>query len=371
MQRTQGQGMNVLILTGRFGMGHISAAQAVRDEVLAQEPNAQVKVVDFFDRVSPDFSKTMYRMFNFWTRYCPRLYNKLNAVACHVNKLPLDKKMIARINGLLDEYKPDAVVSTLPFSSQCISTYKYMTGNAVPLYTYITDIVAHEEWVAPQTTGYYVGAQSTKNWLLEYGVEPNKVTVSGIPVRRDFSCEQTGEGGALHDKPEVLIMGGGLGLIPMADEFLSALDADETIHVTLIAGKNGKLKKHIEENFPRIAAVGYTKKPADYVVNADLIVSKSGGITTFEAIRSQTPLLVLRPFLAQEKGNARFIEKEAIGVVVRDQQEDLARTIHDLAHNRAKLNFMACRMRHLAQTWASSPVDWVGGIAPLQTKECA
>ena len=38
--------MNVLIFTGKFGMGHVFAAQAVREEILRRDPDACVTVVD-------------------------------------------------------------------------------------------------------------------------------------------------------------------------------------------------------------------------------------------------------------------------------------------------------------------------------------
>ena len=38
--------MHVLIFTGQFGMGHITAAQAVQEEILRQEPTASVTVLD-------------------------------------------------------------------------------------------------------------------------------------------------------------------------------------------------------------------------------------------------------------------------------------------------------------------------------------
>lgn len=35
--------MRVLILTGRFGMGHIAAAQALQQEILREDPTTDVR----------------------------------------------------------------------------------------------------------------------------------------------------------------------------------------------------------------------------------------------------------------------------------------------------------------------------------------
>ena len=39
--------MNILILTGKFGMGHWSAAQSLRQQLLGCRPGASVEVFDF------------------------------------------------------------------------------------------------------------------------------------------------------------------------------------------------------------------------------------------------------------------------------------------------------------------------------------
>ena len=51
---------------------------------------------------------------------------------------------------------------------------------------------------------------------------------------------------------------------------------------------------------------------------ADLLITKPGGITMFEAIASRTPLFILPPGLAQEKENAAFIETSGIGYVLHE-----------------------------------------------------
>ena len=41
--------MRVLILTGRFGMGHIAAAQALQQEILREDPTTDVTVLDVIE----------------------------------------------------------------------------------------------------------------------------------------------------------------------------------------------------------------------------------------------------------------------------------------------------------------------------------
>ena len=103
-------------------------------------------------------------------------------------------------------------------------------------------------------------------------------------------------------------MGGGLGLIPFSDNLLEWLSNDPKVHVTVITGTNRKLKEKLEDGYPNMEILGYVKNVDYYMHRADLIVTKAGGITTFEAIHTRTPLFVIRPFLEQEYGNAMYIE---------------------------------------------------------------
>ena len=56
--------MNILILTGKFGMGHWSASQSLRQRLLRAFPDARVEVEDFFAYAMPDASDALYKGFS-------------------------------------------------------------------------------------------------------------------------------------------------------------------------------------------------------------------------------------------------------------------------------------------------------------------
>ena len=62
--------MHVLIFTGQFGMGHITAAQAVQEEILRQEPTASVTVLDIVEDCFPQLHRLVYGCFDFTVNYC-------------------------------------------------------------------------------------------------------------------------------------------------------------------------------------------------------------------------------------------------------------------------------------------------------------
>lgn len=86
-------------------------------------------------------------------------------------------------------------------------------------------------------------------------------------------------------------MGGGLGLLPSSEALLRTLNSQEEIEATVICGHNEKMLAMVREKYPAIAAVGYTDQVDKYMGEADLLVTKAGGLTTFEAIAAGTPCI--------------------------------------------------------------------------------
>lgn len=334
--------MNVLILTGRFGMGHYSVAEAVKEDVLNRNPGTNVNIVDIVDHLFPTANKGIYKGFDFMVSKLSKVYNFLNIVTGKYSKVPLQRSLVRKINQLILQYNADIVVCTVPGSSQYISSYKEVKKSNIPLYTYITDIGVHGEWLADNTDIYFVSGQTTKKELLDRGVPEEKIIVSGIPVKLKF--KNTLHQDHISEKVELLIMGGGLGLIPSSDELLAKLSELDDINVTLIAGKNEDLLNSIKKDFPKINAIGYTTEVNEYMKKADLLITKPGGVTTFEAIYSEVPLYIVNPFLVQEIYNAKFIERVNIGKVAW-KDEDIVNEVVDLVRDKQLLEEMKENMR--------------------------
>ena len=45
--------MKVLILTGKFGMGHYSVSEAIKEEINNKDSKIEVKIVDIIDYLMP------------------------------------------------------------------------------------------------------------------------------------------------------------------------------------------------------------------------------------------------------------------------------------------------------------------------------
>lgn len=69
--------MNILILTGKFGMGHYSAAEAIKQEIEEnyKDINVNIKIIDIIDYLFPAISSYVYKSFDTLVSKWANLYN--------------------------------------------------------------------------------------------------------------------------------------------------------------------------------------------------------------------------------------------------------------------------------------------------------
>lgn len=319
--------MNILILTGKFGMGHWVAAESLRQQLLRGFPEAAVEVVDFPAYAMPKLSKAMYKGFHLMVFHGSPVFNtyyKFTSKGKADAHPPMEILFFHRLSELLYEKKPDVVLATHPLCAQLVSRFKEKTGAGLPLITCITDVTSHPEWINRNTDYYLVPSGEVLEKLVEKGVEPALVCVTGIPVREEFRQLPHYDTG----KKELLIMGGGLGLLPKDNSFYQVLNEIPDTHTTIVTGNNKKLFERLHGRWENIQVIGYADRIWEYMARADLIVTKPGGITLFEAIFARVPVFSWQPALLQEKNNARWMTEKGIGWVA--EREDCVEEIRKL-----------------------------------------
>ena len=95
-----------------------------------------------------------------------------------------------------------------------VGDYIKKKNNAIPYIICITDIQTNNAWISDSSDAYIVGDETTGQELVGKGVDPEKIYVGGIPVRKEFKSMERKT--TNKNIKEVLVMGGGLGLIPGA-----------------------------------------------------------------------------------------------------------------------------------------------------------
>ena len=337
--------MTVLILTSKFGMGHYYAAEAIAAQLMADRPDDKIYVEDFMGIIAGKSSKQLYAAYSSFVARGGNVYNLIyrhytekatemisekdssyTAIMEVVN--PMNSVIYKALKKTIEKRRPDVIISTYSGCNKYIGDYLRKTNSHIGFVTCITDIGIHGKWVDPQVDMYMTASEETKQSLMEIGVPAQNIAVTGIPVRQGFKetrPEKASRKAAC--KKNLLIMGGGLGLLPEEAGFYERLDKVSGLKTTVIAGKNKNVLKRFAEKYENVEFLSYTKEIERYIKNADWLLTKPGGITTFEAINAATPLILVKPFLQQEILNGEFVKKHRMGILL---EKEIMESIDDI-----------------------------------------
>ena len=342
--------MRILIVTGKFGMGHLSAAQALQEQL--RQAGHRADTVDLFEYALPNRASAMYWWFNVLVTYGGVFYNLYHDLTVNDSGDGRGDDLLGGLDRLLDEYAPDVVVSTHPICSAAMARYKEEGPSELPLVTCVTDVTCHSEWIHPGTDCYLVAEESVRQGFIAKGADPDTVVVSGIPVSGRFQPARKDRS----KQRELLIMGGGLGLMPRRDSFYQALDALPGVHTTILTGRNDKLFQRLNGRYENIEAVPFTTQVDKYMARASLMLSKPGGITCFEAIAARLPILAWQPFLKQEQENADFLVAHGMARIAAKGENACLAAIRETIYNDEALSAMAGAMEQTSAELARAAV---------------
>lgn len=301
--------MKVWILTSCFGNGHFSAAKALEEEY--RQKGHTVVVSDIVQILHPKAVTAIYTVFSRCICRSSAIYNMANHFGRNTYHNPETHPALQKE---LDRIRPDLIVTTW---SGC---GRKLGKQDVPVYVCITDVGVHAGWIYPYATAYFAATPDVAEKLTGLGVSAEKIHVRGIPVKSEFRCLPDKTVAENRTEKSLLIMGGGLGIIPWLDDLLREMKRAPNVKITVITGKNRSLYQKLKREYPFVQAVGFVSNVSDYLMQADFLVSKPGGVSLFESIYAATPCIAMCPKYQHELENAAFIEKYEIGMVVWRQE---------------------------------------------------
>lgn len=337
----------LLVLSASIGAGHLKAAEAVCGAFKNCYPEKDAVHVDFLKYCDPVVSKILEESYYFLTSRMAWVYGFIYEKEKRRPE-PLVKKeqlllALGKYKKFLDEYRPDLIVSTHFFPAAVVSYYypKYPVPNGVIL----TDYAGHPMWVYPHVGRYFVACQEMVDELWTYGVDKEKIKVTGIPIRPEFgltlsSAQLREEKGLPPDQPVIMVMSGGNAIGPLM-EILEVLNrVPEGFTAVVITGKNEKTRRALAEAKDKfhftLHLPGYVDDMHKWMRLADFLISKAGGLTVSEALAVGLPILVVCPTPGQEEANTELLLKAGAGYYLKEL-ENLEPVVQQLLKDPAKL----------------------------------
>jgi 1,2-diacylglycerol 3-beta-galactosyltransferase len=331
-------GPRIQLWSGRMG-GHMRIAQALSAALAAQAPQARVEVVDIYAR--PVVGWAMSAATNAYDRlvaFSLPGWSALYRRSSGTRSLGLVRALGARsarrrpgLARLVEPSPPDVIVRLISDLGQS----QALLGAGAPwppVVTVVSDLVSiHPGWVAPVPGDYVVPTDEAAQALRQLGVPAGHIRRTGFPIRAHLFCPGPPERPAL-PRPDgrlrVLLMGGSSGSGRLLRDVRELVRARLPLDLTVVCGKNDRLLRRLRTMTPapptRLAALGYTDAVPQLMHAADLLITKAGPSTVFEAAACGLPALLNSYLPGQEEGNVELFERLGVARAARSPAETVS-----------------------------------------------
>ena len=329
-------GKSILVLSATAGAGHVRAGDALAATAKSLGLPITIRHEDILDFTSPLFKKLYSEMYFGVVNRSPELwgylYEKTEFTGSGKKKPPI-LKMFDHFNyrkylRTLEKIRPDAVLCThfLPYAA--IADRLLSPSWHIPFFAVPTDYDVHSLWFNPAITRYYVATEDAAWTLKSHGMPAARIAVTGIPVMPGFAAAGKRNAAAkkLGCAPgtfTIMILSGGYG-IGVVDDLVSSLAGFlgsygmKRFQVLVVCGKNRKLYDKLKRlRYPgnvEARLYEYISFVETLMECADVLVTKSGGLTVSEALAKNLPMIIFDPIPGQEVRNADYLIEQGAAV---------------------------------------------------------
>jgi UDP-N-acetylglucosamine:LPS N-acetylglucosamine transferase len=332
----------ILIISSDTGGGHRSAAAAIvagMQKFFGGDSYA-VRVIRAVEE-SHQISARLVALYNWmlrhkqhWMKY---LYWVVNRFRPETREF-FYKRAFNYFQNIFERWCPHIVVSVHPLTQHALARALKEFGlkDKIPLVTVVTDPCYGfwKGWACDDVTLYLVASEEARQQLIDYGIAPSRIKIAGMPVHPKFESLRNEDVEALRRglglDPKiftVFVNAGWIGGGNILEIFRELVRGDLNIQAIFLAGKNEELRLEAETlarvaKFP-VKVIGYSEHIEQLMQSANVMISKLGGLTTFEAFACRLPIIAdaTTPPMPQESGTANLIAKRGAGVLLESAKE--------------------------------------------------
>lgn len=323
----------LLVMYATYGTGHKSIAKYI-DDYFTESQQYEVMEIDLLQYATPFLGAFTNKFYNSIMYKCPHLWS----IIYYMTDIPVAGKVSAKLQAkvvsnkkikkIILDFKPDIVVATHFTAATYISKLKKSGEYNGSLISVVTDYKAHRIWLDSYKSedALIVNSIEEKKVLVKRGIDADIIYTFGIPVSSKYTMSLYDKNELLKkfkltgDKPVVLFYGGGgNGSTTTLPYLLTIIEKKIDADVFFVCGKNQVLKKKAEEiikrhNASNIHVLGFITNGPEYMVVADFVITKPGGLTVTECLAFKKPMVLIRNAGGQEKDNYKFLEKRGYAI---------------------------------------------------------
>ncbi len=318
----------ILILTSRTGGGHVSIAEALRDQLAHKH---QVEILD----PQASFIHWHYRIVS---RYALWLWSAEFRLTDRPQRALFAHRIFAqfiskRLNDVLENLQPDLIIAVYPFLTYEVINVLERRRVTIPFAMLFTDPNnVHASWLTEHRAAATLApTRETYAQALAAGFAPEGLYQVGWPVRSQFTRADKKQRATMLNKLgldpahfTVFLQGGGEGAAQFSQTIERVLSVGSELQVILAAGTNRALQTRFW-GVHNIYVLPFTKEIAAYMAAADVIMGKAGPNMLMEAVTLGKPFIATAYIPGQEEANLEFIRRHKLGWVALEpgQQHEL------------------------------------------------
>jgi len=361
----------ILILTADYGYGHRSAANAIAEAL--HETHGQECKVDIVnpmdDPRAPAFFRENQNDYDRMVREMPDLY-KLGYQVSETRmvgdlvKGTFTLTLFNVLREIIGQKQPDVIVCTYLFYQGILSAVFANKKQHIPVLTVVTDLETVQSlWFHPVADLCLVPTQTVYNLAITAGLPPEKVKITGIPVRPELvngNQDQVTLRQGLGWHPDLFtVLAIGSKRVEHLYDALRVLNhSGLPVQLVVVAGGDDELYRRFQETEWHVEThcYNFVAEMGLFMRAADCILSKAGGLTVSEALACGLPLILIDVIPGQETGNANHVVSGNAGVLAKDPIEVLETVCHWLEKDRRLYRQQAQNARRLGHPRAAHDV---------------
>lgn len=304
----------------RMQSGHHQVADAIMDMIKNRIDDIELKKIDLMSYTNKSLEKIISRSYLKWIRFAPATYNVVYKKHFYSQKQTKNSYkiyqgiFIKKMEQLIDEEKPDAIVCTHGFPSYLLSQLKMQGKCNVPVINVYTDFFINNVWAKEGIDFHFVPSLEVKQNLMEvYKIPSEKIIVTGIPTHEEIL--KTTHRNFTREKPQILVAGGNSGLGGIL-KLSSEMKNSKQFNFTVLCGNNQKLYDEILSwDLDHINPLPYisSRTEMNQIYDAvDAIITKPGGVTISEVLKKRLPIFVHAYLPGQEEINMTYLKKQQL-----------------------------------------------------------
>jgi 1,2-diacylglycerol 3-beta-galactosyltransferase len=268
------------------------------------------------------------------------------------------------LRAIIRQKQPDVIVCTYLFYQGLLSAVYASEKQHIPLLTVVTDLETVQSlWFHPVADLCLVPTQTVYDLAIAAGLPPEKVKITGIPVRPELmkgNQDQASLRQSLGWRPDLFtILAVGSKRIEHLYDALRGLNhSGLPLQLVVVAGGDDELYQRFQDTEWHVEThcYNFVAEMGSFIRAADCTLSKAGGLIVSEALACGLPLILVDVIPGQETGNANHVVSGDAGVLARDPIEVLETVCHWLEKDRRLYRQQAQNARKLGHPQAAYDV---------------